>query len=84
MELKKDDLRAIREELMPKMELKIESPKLDKVDYGFKLCNDLEFLRPEIKITNMFDEIKADWKEVEKFSFKTMDVDKTFDKLIRK
>jgi len=84
MELKKDDLKVIREELMPKMELKIESPKLDKVDYGFKISNDLEFMRPEIKISNMFDEIKSDWKEVEQFSFKNMDIDKTFKNMLRR
>ena len=84
MELKIKDIGKIRKELLPEMDLKIESPKMDKVDYGFKLGNDLEFLRPEIEVSNMFDEIRSDWKEVEKFSFKTMDIEKTFKNMLRR
>ena len=69
---------------MPKMEIRSEFPRLDKFDFGFNLAHDIDFVKPEVSSFKFFDEVKADWKDIEKFEFKHMDVEKSFKQLLKK
>lgn len=84
MEIKIGDFGKLNKELLPVHELKIESPNIRKFDYGFLVSADLDFLNLTVNSSQFLDEIRADWKEVEKFSFKHMDIDATFKDIIRK
>ena len=78
------NLIKINERLLPTTEIVIKSPRLDHFDFGFTVAVDLNFLKPTINVHNFYDEAIMSWKDVEKFEFKTMNIDKTFDSLIRK
>jgi superfamily II helicase len=83
MQIKIKEHGKIREGLMPEMNIKFDTPKLDKFKHDHLIANDLDFVKPEVTLNNVFEEVKADWKQVEKFEFKHMDIEKSFKQMLK-
>ncbi|HLC96238.1 MAG TPA: hypothetical protein VJH97_02860 [Candidatus Nanoarchaeia archaeon] len=78
------DFTKMNKELLPKTDFQFRVPQLKNFDYGFEVARDFDFLKPQMNIITFFDQVKADWREIERFEFKHMDIEKTFNNLIRK
>ncbi|MFH2028163.1 MAG: hypothetical protein ABIJ08_03425 [Nanoarchaeota archaeon] len=82
MEIK--DVCKINDKLIPYLNVRSDIPKINSFNHDLIIANDMEFIKPELQTITFFNVIRKDWKEVEKFEFRHMDVEKTFDNMIKK
>jgi len=68
--------------LLPKTETNNLIPKLNSFDNHFILADEFEFLKiPSMELLN---QAEIQWKQIENFEFQKMDVNASFEQLIKR